>query len=182
MKKIILGICLSFLAGNINAQETEKVSKNDLVIDPILLIAVPVINVSYERIINQNMGVGINGFFTLNDVDDIQQISPYFRYYLGRRYASGFFLEGFIPVTSDLTSRYELRPDPVTLDTYYQYTGEEKRTTVGIGFGIGGKWAIKNRLILEASGGIARRIINEQNPYDGSSLTGKVMLGVGYRF
>jgi hypothetical protein len=183
MKKIILGICFSFLALNITAQETEKERRNDIMIDPVLLIAVPAINISYERLLNKDMGVGINALITLNNYDHVQQFSPYFRYYLGRKFASGFFLEGFIPITNNPIDRYETYYDPVFNNTVNRYVGDKKTTTVGFGFGFGGKWAIKDRLVLEASAGIGRRFMSSEQSYGASTdLTGKFMGGVGYRF
>lgn len=181
MKKIILGICLSFLALNINAQETEKERRNDIMIDPVLLIAVPLINVSYERLLNKDVGLGLNAVISLNDdLDHFRQFSPFVRYYLGRNYASGFFLEGFVPITSeeDYYVLYNFSPNGY-------YTTTEKTgnvTTVGIGFGIGGKWVVKERLVLEISGGIARRFNSSNNEFRVSEATPKLMAGVGYRF
>ena len=81
MRKLLLGITLILGTLNISAQETEKQRKNDILADPFLLIAVPLANVSYERLIDKDMGIGINAMITLSDeVDDFKQFSPYFRY------------------------------------------------------------------------------------------------------
>jgi len=164
-------------------QESGSERKNDIILDPILLIAVPMINVSYERLINKDMGIGVNAMVTLSDeVDDFKQFSPYFRYYLGKKYASGFFFEGFVPVTIQKEGFYNTTYDISTNNYYYNYGNEKSVTTVGIGFGVGGKWVIKNRLVIEASGGIARRFGNNVYEYDLGPVTGKIMGGIGYRF
>ncbi|KQS90202.1 DUF3575 domain-containing protein [Chryseobacterium sp. Leaf394] len=182
MKKIFTVLTVLFSVINLFAQdlnpnnESGSQRKNDIVVDPILLIAVPMINISYERILNKDMGVGINAMVTLSDeVDDFKQFSPYFRYYMGRKYAQGFFFEGFVPVTTDSYSQY----DYFNNGNFY-YT-EKKFTTVGVGFGVGGKWIIKERLVIEASGGIARRFGTENSDYS-EPVTGKIMGGIGYRF
>lgn len=163
-------------------QENGSERKNDILLDPFLLIAVPMINVSYERLINKDMGIGVNAMITLSDeVDDFKQFSPYFRYYLGKKYASGLFFEGFVPVTIQRDSFYYTDYDGPTNTYYYNYGGEKTVTTVGVGFGIGGKWVIKNRLVIEASGGIARRF-GDFDKYDLGPVTGKIMGGIGYRF
>lgn len=63
----------------------------------------------------------------------------------------------------------------------YRYDVNENFTSIGIGFGVGGKWVINDRLIIEASGGLARRIGDFDNDNVGA-VTGKFMGGVGYRF
>ncbi len=188
MKKLFTALTLLLALLNVNAQELNSNQesgsqrKNDIVIDPILLIAVPMLNVSYERILTENMGVGVNAMITLGDqVDDLKQFSPYFRFYMGKKYASGFFFEGFVPVTTQNEGFYNIVYDSPTNTTYYNYGGEKNVTTVGIGFGVGGKWVIKDRLVIEASGGIARRF-GDLNKYDISEVTGKIMGGIGYRF
>lgn len=183
MNKILLGLSLILGTFAAQAQEnTEKQRKNDILADPILLIAVPLANVSYERLISQNKGIGVNAMITLSDeVDDFKQISPYFRYYFGKKYASGFFFEGFIPITMQKDEYYNSYYDSPTNTYYYNYSGSKNITTVGLGFGVGGKWVIKDRLVIEASGGIARRFGDFDN-YDIGPVTGKVMGGIGYRF
>lgn len=182
MKKLFTILTVLFTAINLFAQdlnstqESASERKNDIVVDPILLIAVPMINVSYERILNKDMGVGLNAMITLDDnVDKFTQFSPYFRYYMGGKYAQGFFFEGFIPVTTDSYSSYDYYSNG-----NFNYR-DEKLTTVGIGFGVGGKWIIKERLVIEASGGIARRFGTDRNNYS-EPVTGKIMGGIGYRF
>lgn len=163
-------------------QESGSERKNDIILDPILLIAVPMINVSYERLINKDMGIGVNTMVTLSDeVDDFKQFSPYFRYYMGKKYASGFFFEGFVPVTLQNDAYYSYQYDDYTNSYYYINNAKKNTTTVGIGFGVGGKWIIKDRLVIEASGGIARRFGDFDN-YDIGPVTGKIMGGIGYRF
>lgn len=186
MKHIYYFLFLFLFAGNIQAQESEEIKeinpnqrKNDIVADPIILIAVPMANFSYERLISQNKGLGVNALIGLDrDSRGFSQFSPYFRLYMGKKYASGFFFEGFIPVTTDETDHYTYYED---VDGYYTSTSTIKRnTTVGVGFGVGGKWVLKNNLVIEASGGIARRFGNRDYYFE--EVTGKIMGGIGYRF
>ncbi len=182
MKKIVLAIafCLSFIS--ISAQEIEAQRRNDIVADPFLLIAVPLLNVSYERLLNENSGLGVNAMVTLqNDSDSFSQISPYYRMYFGRKFAQGFFLEGFVPITTTKESEMIYFNDD--FGGYYTEGNERNTTTVGLGFGVGGKWVIRNGLVIEASGGIGRRFGGDlNNTWDGEGVTGKVMGGIGYRF
>ena len=183
MKKPLLVLSLIFGIFAANAQETSETQrKNDILADPILLIAVPLANVSYERLISENKGIGVNAMVVLDREDDrFTQFSAFYRMYFGKKYASGFFLEGFIPVTTESNDIYEYHYDDIN-GYYYETTVKKGNfTTVGVGFGVGGKWVLKNNLVLEASGGIARRFGNRNNDYIGE-VTGKIMGGVGYRF
>ncbi len=164
---------------HLRAQETyeEGIKRNDAMISPIELIATPMLNISYERLLNEKSGVGINGiFYFRNDSDDshedskFSQVSAYYRMYFGRKYAAGFFVEGFIPVTMTTDIRYYSS----------KYDDNRRSTTIGAGVGFGGKWVVKRNFVFEASMGIARRF-GKSNAYFGA-LTGKGMLGIGYRF
>lgn len=184
MRKLLLTLLSTLGIVSLNAQETEaSVRQNDIMLSPIELISVPMLNVSYERLLNENSGVGINGIFYFGDdnldgydEDDskLTQISPYYRMYFGKKYASGFFVEGFAPIT-------------MTTDYSYYYNSpnatrvEDKRTTIGLGVGFGGKWVARKNIIFEASFGIARRF-GESKYNNSSNITGKGMLGIGYRF
>jgi len=179
MKKIILALLFSTFSLVANAQETpSSEQKNDITADPVLLIAVPAINVSYERLLNADSGIGVNALIGLGEeLESFTQFSPFYRFYFGKKFASGFFVEAFVPITS--TTEY------VDYETYmngvYSWeTKEEKATTVGFGVGLGGKWIVKRNIVLEASWGIARRLKSDDSYIE--PITGKVMLGIGYRF
>jgi hypothetical protein len=180
MKKIILGLFLILGMSAIHAQEAATQRKNDIIADPFLLIAIPMINVSYERLLSENKGVGINAMITLDGGDDqFTQFSGFYRMYLGKKYASGFFLEGFIPVTTETVDVYNYSYDDI--NPYNSSISSRSFTTVGIGFGVGGKWVLKNNLVIEASGGIARRF-GDSDKYYFEDVTVKLMGGIGYRF
>ena len=178
----ILGI-VKICAQTENPASTSE-RKNDVMISPIELIATPLLNISYERLISDNSGIGINGLFYFgnnNDTDDagFSQISPYYRMYFGKKYAAGFFVEGFVPITSTKDYYYTYNYDYV----FSTNSEEVRRTTVGIGIGLGGKWITRNNIVFEVSGGLARRFGSSNKEFYGSdNLTGKGMLGIGYRF
>ena len=179
MKKVLLTSAFFLGLIAVNAQEMETDRRNDIMISPIELIAGPALNASYERLLNKDSGIGINVAFLLNNADDDSgirsQISPYYRMYFGKKYASGFFVEGFIPITTSEDGYYDYISGPNYFETRYT---PEKNTTVGIGIGFGGKWVARKNIIFEVSGGIARRFGMDDN-YDDSSITGKGMLGIG---
>ena len=179
MNKNLLFAALICVFTNVTAQETETSErKNDIMLSPIELIASPALNVSYERLLDEKSGVGINGIFLLDKKDSdnngFSQVSPYYRMYFGKKYASGFFVEGFVPITTTKDVYYYSNNGP------YDTRTEESMTTVGIGVGFGGKWVARKNIIFEASCGVGRRFGN--NKYNSDMITGKGMLGIGYRF
>jgi hypothetical protein len=182
MKKLLLFIAFGFSFISLNAQEIESQRRNDIVADPFLLIAVPLLNVSYERLLNENSGLGVNAMVGLGeDSEGFSQVSPYYRMYFGRKFAQGFFLEGFVPITTTRESESVYTANE--FGGYYTDGGEIRETTVGIGFGVGGKWVIRNGLVIEASGGLGRRFGSGlDDEWVGEGVTGKIMGGIGYRF
>ena len=181
MKKLLFIASLVF-AVSAQAQEEFSDRHNDVMISPIELIAGPALNVSYERLLNKDSGIGINVAVLLDnneDGDGLQsQISPYYRMYFGKKYAAGFFVEAFVPITMSNDAVYTNYAGPGYFNTTVAY---EKNTTIGAGIGFGGKWVARRNIIFEASIGIARRF-GLSSEYDDTPVTGKGMLGIGYRF
>ncbi|MGS0747860.1 DUF3575 domain-containing protein [Halpernia sp. GG3] len=183
MKKLLLSalICTAFSASAQEMETTTSDRQNDIMISPIELIASQALNISYERLLNKDSGIGINGIFVFNDNQNsstlTSQISPYYRIYFGKKYASGFFVEAFAPITTSNDSRLNV---PYSPNNYYNnpYYTYEKKTTIGAGIGFGGKWVARRNIIFEVSAGVARRFGN--GVYD--KVAGKGMLGIGYRF
>ncbi len=88
MKKLLLISSLIF-AVSAQAQEESSDRQNDIMISPIELIAGPALNVSYERLLNKDSGIGLNVAVLLDNNDDgdglQSQISPYYRMYFGKK-------------------------------------------------------------------------------------------------
>lgn len=183
MKKLLLIASLVFAVTLQAQEETSAERQNDIMISPIELIASPALNISYERLLNKDSGIGINVVVLLDNGDNDgglqSQISPYYRMYFGKKYGAGFFVEGFVPITMSNDSHYDYVVGP---GGYIETRStNEKNTTIGAGIGFGGKWVARRNIVFEASIGIARRF-GMSSEYDDTSITGKGMLGIGYRF
>jgi hypothetical protein len=186
MKKIILLSTMLLALISVKGQETttdNSERKNDIMISPIELIVGNYINISYERLLNNSVGIGLNGIFSFgektNDALNFTQFSPYIRKYFGNKYAGGFFIEGFVPITSTPVTKY-------TQNYGYYYSTPTKSTTtlttLGFGIGFGGKWITKSNIIFELSAGIGKRFRTSDDAPNDTNLTSKGMLGIGYRF
>lgn len=184
MRKIVLLLTL-FIGLNSYAQDASQQRKNEVMISPLNLLF-ETFNVSYERLLNEDTGLGVNlitsfrGNSGNEGLISYTQFSPYFRYYAGKKYASGFFVEAFLPITTYKSNEYYSYSTYNNDYGYYVYNSgykETSQTSLGLGFGLGGKWITKRNILFEASLGIARLFGDEELP-----VTGKLMLGIGYRF
>jgi hypothetical protein len=87
---------------SINAQEQEQnedpyFGQHEVKLNAILLV-IGAVEVGYEYLLNEESGIGISAFITYDDeiISNVDYyISPYYRHYFGKKYAGGFFLEGF---------------------------------------------------------------------------------------
>lgn len=179
MRKILLFWSLMAFVFVSHAQESRReraaARPNHIMLDPISLIAGPVLNFSYERAINEDVGLGVHSLLGLGAMDEMIQFSPFGRLYVGGSHGAGFFMEAFVPIVNK-EETFEKYSDAHA--NYIEVT--EQRTSVGLGVGLGGKWLFKRNLMLEVGGGIARKFINTTDNME--SITGKWMVGFGYAF
>ncbi|GGI55953.1 hypothetical protein GCM10011444_02620 [Winogradskyella haliclonae] len=134
-----------------------------------LFLVIGAFDVTYEYLLNEESGLGINVFLPYDsDIkDDIQYyISPYYRFYFGKKYAAGFFLEGFGMLNS-------IEPD------LFGNT-DDFETDFALGIGLGGKWVTKGGFVGELSLGVGRNLFNtDKTDID---FVSKVGITLGYRF
>ncbi len=162
-------------------QVVESTRKNDFVISPLVLLA-SLVNVSYERLLNKDSGVGLDAAFSFGDKgisdDDLgySHILPYYRYYFGKKYASGFYFSGIVGMVNYKYNDYQTAI--YTSNGSYYYPENEKTLSTGTaGFGVGAKWVVKNNIILDAGTTITRNFNSDYR-----SINSTVMLGIGKRF
>ncbi len=151
---------------------------NDVMINPIALV-LGVGNLSYERILTDNSGIGISSTFLIDnyvvETTGFFQLTPYYRFYFGKKRAGGFFVEGFAGLVSRDVETYHFNNYPYNGNPY---TTTERNTNGGVGVGFGGKWNTKKNIIFEAGIGIGRLFGDIKD----SPVFAKGMLGIGKRF
>lgn len=117
--------------------------------------------ITYERIIGDNMGAGVAVLFNLEkEVDYKFSMTPYYRVYFGNKKASGFFIEGNASI---MTRRYE-----IVYDYYNSNNGngdyrKETRASFGLGAAVGGKFLTRNGFLGEAYFGVGRTLSDRRN-------------------
>lgn len=192
MKKIILGafvllsnVAFSQIEGRWKAidNETENEKSNDVdstlqkknSIDYNALSILWGVNIGYERVLNKEVGVGISSFILYKKTGNEglnYYVSPYARYYFGKKPNTGFFIEG---MTALMNKSYRER------EYKWDYTLPTKEvTTIALGGGFGGKWNfINSNLTLEihmALAGVPYKVV-DYNPF-----LLRMGVRVGYRF
>jgi hypothetical protein len=177
MKKLFLScFILFFLFGYSQEKEAVDVKKDELKGNALMLVA-GAFEVTYERLLNDESGAGVSLLLSYdNDINTKFSLTPYYRFYFGKKMASGFFAEGF-----GMLNTYKG-------ENYYYYNGlpttvkEEKITDFALGFGLGGKWVNKKGFVFELNAGIGRNLFNDKSKDYDQEIVGRGGVTLGYRF
>lgn len=171
MKKLLIILFLCFTVNSF-AQEKEEKNRTEIKFN-LFSIARQSIDFEFERTLNNYSSVGMS-FRQSYSVGHSSDIAAFYRYYLGKKYASGFFIEGF--------GMYQSNKELVNKTfSFGSLNVLELKSDFALGVGIGYKWVSKNGLILQANLGAGRNLINGKNSY-GELHPGKAGLSIGYRF
>lgn len=183
MKKFLLSAFILFSSYSMSAQQDSVVNslekKNEVKLNAVMLL-VGAFEMSYERNLNEDSSAGISVFVPFDDEvfseDFKYYISPYYRMYFSRKYAAGFFVEGFTMLSSIDYQKIWIYDNNGNLlekktDTY---------TDFALGFGVGGKWVTKRGIAFELVGGIGRNLFHAEET--GTTIVGKFGFNLGYRF
>lgn len=154
------------------AQEKEEKNRTEIKFNA-FSYAIGAIDFEFERTLNKRSSFGMS-FRLAYSEGQYSEIAGFYRRYLGKNYASGFFIEGF--------GMYHSKTD-IFNRTFHFGTLDvlEIKSDFAIGVGIGYKWVSKNGLILQAHLGAGRNLINGKNSY-GELHPGKAGISIGYRF
>ncbi len=177
MKKSVLAasfFCSIFTLSGQESQINEDpyLAKHEVKLNALMLVA-GAVEVGYEYLLNDESGVGISAFVAYDEdiKDNIQYyISPYYRYYFGKKYAGGFFLEGFAMLNNSERD----------LDIFFDDDEDDWVTDLALGIGLGGKWITKKGFVGEINYGIGRNLFKaDESEFD---FIGKFGISIGYRF
>ncbi len=132
--------------------------------------------VGFERYLNKKSSLGISAFVVYDNTKEKDMnyfISPYYRYYFGKKYASGFFVEGFGMFTS-IDGKKIYAADNIT------FTENKDVYDLALGAGLGWKLVTKKGLVFEANAAYGKLMFNA-NKTDHDQVI-KLGLSIGYRF
>jgi hypothetical protein len=188
MKRRFLIIITLFAFFTVKAQnQTDTISKpyekkNEIKLNA-YFTALGAFEATYERNLNKKSSVGITGLYvftkkndgnSINDEDTNFLISPFYRRYFGKKYASGFFIEGFGTFGStdgkqlnDMDGNITLNEGPDVLD-------------LSLGLSIGSKWVTKSGITFEILVGMGANLFNSDKT--DHNVVNRRALSIGYRF
>ncbi|WP_088324143.1 DUF3575 domain-containing protein [Polaribacter tangerinus] len=188
MKKLLISIALLLSSLQLIAQEkeTKKIYPQDidkdyeLKLNAFSLIVFSSIDVSYEKLLNKDSSYGIAIFYNFADIESELyfpkkfSLTPYYRWFFSeKRYARGYFVEGF-----GMLNHYKER--------YYYYSGPtktESETDFALGISVGGKFIIKSGFTAEIFLGVGRNLFhNSDNRILDTGIITRGGISLGYRF
>ena len=179
MKKnfLILIILMGFTSVNAqNATDANPYQKSNEIKLNLISPLSGAVEASFERHLNKNSSLGISAFYVYDNTKDRDanySISPYYRYYFGKKYASGFFVEGFGAFTS-IDGKKIYAADQIT------FAENKDVYDVALGAGLGYKLVSKKGLVLEANAGYGKLLFNAEKT--DHTIVAKFGLNIGYRF
>ncbi len=173
MKKLLLsflltGLCLVAFAQEDSSEPQDPYFKKHEIKANALYLVVGAFDFSYEYLLNEESGLGMNVFIPYDSeiTDEVQYyLSPYYRFYFGKKYGAGFFLEGFGILNS--------------IEPELSSNTNDFVTDFGLGIGLGGKWVTKGGFVGEVGFGVARNLFNTEASVD---FVSKLHITLGYRF
>jgi len=183
MKKTSLLIWTVFLLSTSVFSQQE----NDSLIDPYqrsneikingLLLLIGAVEVYYERNLNEASSLGISAFVPYDNALELNYyVSPYYRVFFGKKYAAGFFLEGFTMLSSYDNNVL------VSTNNNINVFEEKTATDFAVGIGLGAKWVTKRGFVFEVNGGFGRNLFNSIDSDEDQLFVGKIGFNLGYRF
>ena len=178
MKKLFILMCLSsFLSGFSQEKDTVDFKRNELKGNALLLV-IGAGEFTYERLLNEESGVGVSLFFNYDDQFYTNfSLTPFYRFYFSKKPAAGFFVEGFGMLNS--YESYVYNNNSYDSNNSYNFN-VENRTDFALGFGLGSKWITKKGFLFEINAGVGRNLFNS-NDTD-NEIVGRGGITLGYRF
>lgn len=144
---------------------------NELKLNGAFILAVA-LDISYEKLLSQETSAGAAFLLSYGNkeaqLDYTYYLSPYYRFFFGNKYASGFFIETFGMLNS---SDRNVKENGI-------YKKKEKHD-FAIGFGSGAKWVSKSGFIFELNFGVGRNLLIQNAD---SNIVGKANFNIGFRY
>lgn len=187
MKKLTLFILLISVSISSFSQETAietEQKKYEVKINSISLIGFSWLDISYEYLINNESSFGIAGLISFNNDESLDtyktySITPYYRRYFSKKYAQGFFIEGFGMLNGYKENKY----------LYYDYIGlplsqhpRKTATNFALGVTAGAKFVSPNGFVVEFYFGIGRNLFRNFDYGLNDRIVGRGGVSLGYRF
>lgn len=118
--------------------------------------------IGYAFILNDESTIGVDLLISIkDDVEPFFALTPNYRFYFGKKRASGFFAETFAMLNTT---------ESVQVDAYSQIPGtgigmggDNKETDLALGVSVGGKFLTKKGFLFEIYAGLGRNLFNNRS-------------------
>lgn len=176
MRKSLCILLTTVFAMTLSAQNDQKTNdekRTELKLNVFNFLVLNSLDGTVEFLLSEESSFGVSTFINLGNTDDIDfprnfSITPYYRQFFTKRYAQGFFVEGFGMV---------LNREDVFFDDFEDR--ERTQTTAALGISVGGKFLTRNGFVAEVYAGIGRTLSSDDFF---SSVVSRGGLSLGYRF
>jgi len=188
MKKA-LTLLLFLITITVFSQEEENqfTKHHEVKINAFNVLIFKTIDLSYEYLINEESSVGTSILFNLNDEDtdgpyynETFAFTPFYRRYFTKKYAQGFFMEGFGMYNKQQSAYYDYEvvgPD----GRYITNTSGQDTNNFALGISLGAKFVSKRGFAFEFLAGVGRNIFTSNNDYN-TEFVPRFATSLGYRF
>lgn len=155
---------------------TNPHGQNELRLNVTNFIILNAFTADYERFLSEESSVGVSLLVGLGNTDDLDlfrnfELTPYYRQFFSKRYARGFFVEGFASVIN----REE------TFFTSIDTEDTQSETNVALGVSIGGKFLTRGGFVAEVFLGVGRTLFDNDDFFF-DNVIGRGGISLGYRF
>lgn len=155
---------------------TNPHGQNELRLNVTNFIILNAFTADYERLLSDESSLGVSLLIGLGDTNDIDlirnfELTPYYRQFFSKRYARGFFVEGFASVIN--------RED--TFFTSIDTVDSQSQTNVALGVSVGGKFLTRGGFVAEVFVGVGRTLF-DNNDFFFDNVIGRGGISLGYRF
>ncbi|WP_282069258.1 DUF3575 domain-containing protein [Olleya namhaensis] len=173
------------------AQEKQEASvafdekQNELKLNMTNVIIFKFLDITYEKALNEESGVGVSVLYNFSDdndqgLDEYRKfsITPYYRHYFSKQYAEGFFVEGFTMLhTGEENNNIYILYDDSNPSLGGDFK-DENYTDLAIGLSTGFKAVSKRGFVAEVYLGIGRDLLGNSD----IEVVGRGGISLGYRF
>lgn len=183
---LIFMIVINSDAQNFKSDTTNNkpLPEHELKINAFTLIAFGAVDVTYEKILNDESSIGLSLYFlgqnsTETDYYRTFSFTPYYRSYFSDKYNKGFFMELFAMYYTRNDEYYTGTDNSDEYTTTYGNYETKKYNGTALGVSVGGKWVTKKGFVVEVSGGIGRVVLGTE---DDVPVVGRGGILIGKRF